>query len=456
MTDMPPLNLDYDDSDISLNIGALLARGRKARRRRKLLLAGVTGATALALAAAGAGIAAVLDTGPSTTSTIGASIPSPWTQTQGNAADSHSNISETTLTPSTVTRMRHLRTYTPSGASACVSSAGSVLAGHDVITVVNGDLVRYVAKTDHTLWQTSVSDGTAVDLGVTTTQVIVGYHSCGAASPAEGWITAYSLATGEQTWRSFTIPICHQGTCSRDDGLAGMGIGAGDDIIIGGNAPGFGYRIAVLNASNGSPVWQDTTSSCAVSAPVVVDQQVIFTRCDSSGKQQMVADALATGKRAWQDAGNWTVQKGDFSQDRGNNLLATEPTGTVVDVDPANGKVLRRLTGAGTVLADDGIRAYTSCASGAAGGNKTSLCGYALSSGQQQWKSDSHPTVKLAAEAGGVLYLDDGTMLNAASGTTLGTAFTPPSSGLSGISVGEGRLNIVTPTTSQLYGLSGE
>jgi hypothetical protein len=384
---------------------------------------------------------------------------SPWTQTQGNAADSHSNLSETTLTPSTVKGIRGLRAYASSSPeNGCDGSVGSALTGGDVVTVVNGEIVRYVAQTGRVLWQTQFENNEVTDLAVVGNQVIVGYHDCGSLSDPNGGISAFSLATGKQTWSTPALPLCGQGVCNSGTTVDRMVVADGY-LVIGGNSFGSGYNVAVMKASDGSVVWKDITSTCVVSLPIVVDQQVIFTKCNPSGAPgtpRMVADALATGSRTWQDTGSWTVQRGDFAQSRGANVLATNPTGEVVDVNPANGKVTDPLSGAGAVLAVDGSRAYATCGSATAGAGSDSVCGYALNSGRQLWSSAAHPDVTLAAEAGGILYLDSGSMLNATTGKSLGSAFTAPSTAVFGISVGEGRLNVITSTTSQLYGLKGE
>jgi PQQ-like domain len=383
----------------------------------------------------------------------------PWTQTQGNAADSHSNLSETTLTPSMVKGMRGLRTYTsPNAENGCGSSVGSALIGGDVVTVVNGEIVRYVAQTGKVVWQTRFDNDQVTDLAVVGNEVIVGYHDCGSASDPNGGVSAFSFATGNQTWSTPALPLCGQGVCNSGTTVDRMVVADGY-LVIGGNSPGSGYNVAVMKASDGSVVWKDITSTCVVSLPIVVDQQVIFTKCNPSGAPgtpRMVADALATGSRIWQDTGTWAVQRGDFSQSRGSNVLATNPAGEVVDVNPANGKVKEALSGARDVLAVDGARAYATCGSATASGGLGSICGYALASGRKLWTSAAHPDAMLAADAGGVLYLDSGSMLDAATGKSLGSAFTSTSNAVVGISVGEGRLNVVTPSTSQLYGLKGE
>jgi hypothetical protein len=406
---------------------------------------------------AGTGIAAITSGGSSRIVSETAAS-SAWSQTGGNAADSRSNLSETTLTPKTVPGLRLLRTYTaPADSPGCTSSVGPVLSGGDVLTLVNGYLVRYVAQTGHVIWQRQYADesDTVTDLAVSDGEVIEGASACGTASDPEGFISAYSLATGKLLWTSYAVPSCQQSGCEAQAGLNAMYTGGGF-IVTGGNAVASGYSVAVLSQLTGAVVWKDTSSTCPITGPVVVDQRVIFSKCSATGAPRLVADAFATGARSWEVPGTWTVQRGDFAQSRGRNVLATGPTDQTADLDPRNGRLLGELPGAASVLAADGIRAYATCGATTRNSGQAAVCAYSLATHEQVWSSGPHPGTTLATEAGGVLYLDDGAMLNASTGKSLGTAFGSLAGGVRGMSVGEGRLDVVTATASRLYGLRGE
>jgi hypothetical protein len=456
-----PIRLDYHDSDAGLDIGALLARGRKARRRHRAVLGGLSAVTVLALVGAGAGIATARQGGsPRHGLATGATAYSPWIETNGNASNSRANISETTLTAASVARIRHLRTYTaPAASVGCSTSVSAALSGGDVTALVNGYLVHYDAQTGHVIWRTPFVDGGGSAIAISDGEVIVGAAQCGSASDAEGFVDAFSLTTGKAVWHVDSIPVCTPAgngeNCYSAGGMSGLVVGNGY-IVTGGSTPASGNGVAVLNVTNGSLVWEDTTSTCAVGVPIVVDQQVIFTKCNPSGAPRMVADALATGARTWQQSGAWTVQRGDFAQTRGDHVLALDPAGVVVDVIPRTGRTQGQLITAGAILAVDASRAYATCGPADPNGGRDSVCGYLLSSHRLVWRSTAHPGTTLGVEAGGVVYLNSGAMLNATNGKRLGAAFRPGTDAVLGMSVGEGRLAVVAGNTSELYGLAGE
>jgi hypothetical protein len=81
------------------------------------------------------------------------------------------------------------------------------------------------------------------------------------------------------------------------------------------------------------------------------------------------------------------------------------------------------------------------------------VCGYALGSGAQQWSESEFLPQPLAAVAGGVLYLGDGTVLRANTGGQLKFLWSGDASWLA---VGNGRVAVVAdPRVLDLYGLPG-
>jgi hypothetical protein len=91
----------------------------------------------------------------------------------------------------------------------------------------------------------------------------------------------------------------------------------------------------------------------------------------------------------------------------GKNVLVTNPSGTIVDLNPLTGATRFSLAGATSVLAVDTARIYAFCGS--------DLCAYSTTNGALLWRH-SNLTASLAAEAGGVLDLDRGIVLNAQTG----------------------------------------
>src|SRR5262249_7398369 len=134
----------------------------------------------------------------------------------------------------------------------------------------------------------------------------------------------------------------------------------------------------------------------------------------------------------------------------GKHLYATDPTGTVVDLNPRTGQAGYSLRQAVTVLAVDNSRVYATC-----GSQHQNLCGYNIGTGALAWQDTQLlGTPKLAAEADGVLYLNYGAALNTATGkrTTRIWPINPPRTALA---VGDGRIATVTGRKINLYGLPG-
>jgi hypothetical protein len=97
------------------------------------------------------------------------------------------------------------------------------------------------------------------------------------------------------------------------------------------------------------------------------------------------------------------------------------------------------------VLAVDNLRAYALCAT-------FDVCAYNLTSGKQVWQAGPGLSTDMAAEAGGVLYLDNGAALNTGTGKTITTVW----AGLqpTDLAVGDGRIAVVSdPRVVDLFGL---
>jgi outer membrane protein assembly factor BamB len=172
--------------------------------------------------------------------------------------------------------------------------------------------------------------------------------------------------------------------------------------------------------------------------------------CSPQGSKNLEARNLATGAVAWSLPGNWGLQRGDQSGANGKHLYATDPTGTVVDLNPLTGRAEYSLSQAVTVLAVDNSRVYATC-----GSQGQDLCGYNIGTGALEWQDTRLiGTPKLAAEAAGVLYLNYGDALNTATGKRITRiwAIHPPRTALA---VGGGRIATVTGRITDLYGLRG-
>jgi outer membrane protein assembly factor BamB len=400
--------------------------------------------------AMGAGIAIVAGS-VTAVSALAASAAVPvgsWSQTNYNAAQSRANLGETTLTPATVGKSRYLRSVvappTPPAKQGCQPDtvAVPVLTGGNLYAVANGWLSRYDAATGRRIWRhLAATAGEAGSLryqalAVAGGFVVVGESDCGSVSDPNGYIQAFRASTGALVWsRQITA----------GNGNVNAVVVYGGYVVAAGSSVGGGTIVAVRKLTTGGLVWARSFQFCAAASLAVVDQLVMSPGCKRTGVVALTARKLATGKLVWSRSGAWQIQRGDLPGLAGSHLNVISSTGSVLDLNPATGHTRHTLAGATAVLAVDGSRAYAACGTGA-------VCAYSTSAGSQMWTTpDSAPV--LAAEAGGVLYLADGTVLNASTGKIITRLWSGQAQSLV---VGNGRIGAVTdPRILDLYGLAG-
>ena len=386
-------------------------------------------------------------------STIAAATKAGWSETDSNGAHSRANPAEKVLTPVAVKRVTYLRSVTaPPTPPPAPCSSGYVAAplpyGGFLYAITSGKLSKYNPATGRLIWRAKLNQETKYNtLAVSGNIVFVGGLDCISESTPTGIVYAINASTGARVWVSLPLG---------DEGPLNDMVTVRSYVITGGtNAAG--YEFAVLNQSNGKQVWAggDPCGNNPTSPALVVHLLVMSYGCDSHGNETIQARNLATGAVAWSRTGNWTLQRGD-SGTTGKHLYATDPAGTVEDLNPLTGQVQHSLSRADQVLAVDTSRVYASCGSGG-----KYVCAYNLSTGALEWQ-DTHlafdfPT--LAAEADGVLYLNIGIAVNAATGkaiTTIWGSITLGSQPATALAVGDGRIAVVTdPRIIDLYGLAG-
>ena len=377
---------------------------------------------------------------------------SPWPQTNGNAAQSRVNLTEKVLTPAAVTKVRPLRSVLaplrpqnpacgPTGISA------PVLAGGYVYAMTNYKLSKYNAATGRLIWRTN-PDPTFVthydSLAVSGNLVIVGGDdSCITESEISGSIFAFNASTGALVWSANTQP---------ESGFTGAVVSGSYVVMAGAD---IGYEVAVFNLSNGKPVWRHfECGGNSPDLPLVVGRLVMSYGCDSKGNETIEADNLATGAAVWRLTGSWKLQSGDLNTSNGTHLYVTNPSGTVVDLNPRTGQVAYSLSQAVNVLAVGQFRVYATC-----GSQGQDICAYNTSTGALEWQNTQFGLGPgaLAAEAAGVLYLDSGFALNAGTGQYITTIWqSPGNSPATALAVGDGRVAVVSePRILDLYGLRG-
>jgi hypothetical protein len=360
-----------------------------------------------------------------------------WYDTNGTAAQSRANLVENVLSPSAVAKVKYLRSViapmTKPGAPCRTQNiVAPVPAGGYLYAVTSGKVSKYDPATGKLLWRHAPPTNFGYEsLAISGNILVAGAYGCGSASEPPGLVTAYNAATGKRLWVSGL------------EGLYQAAI-AGKYVVMAAQ-DAVGYLVSVVNLSNGAPVWGNSDGGFT-DGPVlalVVGQLVIWY--DQDG---MVASNLATGATVWSLPGQWTGQMGDLSGPTGKHLYATSPAGTVQNVDPQTGKLGYVLNQAVTVVAVDLSRVYATC--GTQGQN---LCAYNISTGALEWQDNG--SAALAAEADGVLYLDSGAALNAATGKLIKFVWSSTSAA-SAIAVGNGRIAVVTdPRVLDLYGLKG-
>ena len=171
-----------------------------------------------------------------------------------------------------------------------------------------------------------------------------------------------------------------------------------------------------------------------------------------AGTGDVEAKNLTTGAMAWSRPDTWTFQRGDLSGSAGKHLYARNTSGTVVALNPLTGQKQYSLSNAVKVLVVDASRVYATC-----GSQGQYVCAYNISTGAFEWQNTRFGSPALAAEADGVLYLDSGVALNAATGQRIKTAPFISGSTAKALAVGDGRIATVSGSDRilDLYGLHG-
>jgi outer membrane protein assembly factor BamB len=405
--------------------------------------------TVVVLALAASWVVTGAPPGVAGTRHLAASENSPWSDTDYNTALSRANLTETALNPSTVKNVTYLRSIAspviPPRANCPGDIVAPLLVGGDLFAVTNDKLSAYDAATGTLIWRRTPDptfSETYESLSVSHGLVVVGASDCTSASEPPGTLWAYNASTGALAWTA-TMPGA--GPLQAASAPGSFVLAEGTDAA--------GSNVAVFNISSGKVVW---SSGCGFRSapPLVVGTLVMSYGCDSQQNPTIQARNLATGSVKWTQDGNWTLQRGDRGSAAGTHLYATNPTGTVVDLNPQTGTVEYPLSNAVNVLAVDSSRVYATC-----GGQGQFVCGYNISTGALEWKN-TRPMVigtTIAAEADGVLYTPFGSALNAATGkiiTQTWGVFTYRT--VTAMAVGDGRIAVVgDPRVLDLFGLPG-
>lgn len=405
----------------------------------------------LTLAASCVGIGVPASLARSHSSPAATTAPAGWYDTDSNAAHSRANLAEKVLTPSAVTRVKHLRSVVSPAApphSPCGTTgiAAPLPYGGKLYAIANASVRKYNPATGTLIWRHNLNSNFIYDsLAVSGNFVIVAATDCLSESEPNGIVYELNASTGAVVWKS----------APAGNGPADAMTKAGSYVITGG-LDAVGVGVSVLNLGDGTLAWSSFCPDPSSPDPtaLVVDTLVLSYGCDSEGNNPTLdARNLATGVLAWSLPGFWTAQRGDLSGSPGKHLYVTNPSGTVEDLDPSTGQVEYPLSQAVNVLAVDASRVYTTC-----GSQGQYVCAYNVSTGTLEWEDTQFTSAPaLAAEADGVLYLDFGVALNAATGQVIkkfATGYTPAATALA---VGDGRIVASQPNSRvlDLFGLPG-
>jgi outer membrane protein assembly factor BamB len=379
-----------------------------------------------------------------------ASSPGNWSQADYDSAQSRANLTEHALTRTTVNRVRYLRSVVspadlpPRQGCARNTIVTPVLTGGRMYAVANGRLTKYNPATGTIIWRHQLKAGnvgTSLNyqaLSVADGLVVVGENSCDSVSDPNGFVQAFKATTGARVWSEPITPL---------GGALVQMVMSGAYVAAAGVSPGSGQVVSVRKLATGALAWDRVTNSCAPASVLVIDQLVISSQCGQNLAETLKANHLTTGARAWSRPGVWQIQRGNLGGATGGHLYATDPSGAIVDLNPATGTTQYTLTAATTVLAVDASQAYADCGS-------LGVCAYSTATGSRKWNvQPGTPTPLLAAEAGGVLYLDQGPALNSSTGLTITTLW---SGAATALAIGNGRMAAVTdPRVLDLFGLPG-
>jgi len=369
--------------------------------------------------------------------------PPGWYDTNASAAQSRANLAEKLLTPSSVTKVKYLRSAVSSPYPRSGQCAGGIVAplpanGY-LYAITNGRLSKYNPATGKLIWRKTPDPSftEAYDsLAISANLILVGGSDCLSVSDPNGIVYAYNAATGAPVWKALPAgPV---------DGVVALG---SSYVVTAGESAAAAYVVSVFNLSNGKLIWSgDGCLTSGPTEPVVVGLVVIGYGCDNQQLDTLQAWNLATGAPLWSLPTGWAPQRGDLAGSAGSHLYATDPSGTVVDLNPKTGQVEYSLSQAVNVLAVDTSRVYATC-----GSQGQSLCAYNTSTGALDWQKTNLATPPTsAAEADGVLYLGTGAVLNAATGQRITKI------GESPVAVGDGRIVAVPdPRVIDLFGLPG-
>ncbi len=409
----------------SINWPSLSSRGRR--------IAACAGLVALTLASATAasGVAPVTD----------------WAQTDAGAAHSRANVTESILTPATILSARHrasINVGVDNSHQPCATAGEISLpveSGGFVYAIANGAVVKANATTGAIAWRTVLDPDNPYSynsLAVSQGLVVAGALDCVSQSDPNGGLRAISATTGAKIWSSGASPV---------GGALHDMVVSGPYVVSVGTSLGSGTNVGVHLLATGASVWSHTFGAgCGANGTrlAVAGGSVVYNACSfTTGAAFLAADRLSDGVRRWTRAGPWDVLAGDTDASTGRDVYVRNSHAIMTDLVPQTGAIRGVVTGATGLLAVGKSRIFTTCSVG--------VCSYSRASRALVWSVKVQLARPLAALAGTVLYLDNGTVVRSDTGALLRSLWTGAATS---IVVGEGHVVVVkTLRILDVYGL---
>jgi len=299
--------------------------------------------------------------------------PSSWAQSGFDAAQTHDNAEECTLTAAAVGAQRPTPRWRSSLPGPLVGSP-AVARGRVVVASADQTVTAFDAANGRVLWKAPVAHvrtGPSVDGG----RVLVG--------GADGTLSALDESSGRALWATAMLP--------NNDGIISITVSNGRVYVAGGEG------LAAADEAGGRLAWQTVTHNVVLDPPAVVGSTVV-----AGGRWGAVAygpDLFAfdadTGAELWS---------------KSVNLMAITPVGWGTKVvygaygdgisvaDPRTGAVERTISTGGS----DGGLALAGTKLIMAGGGLTAID---LATGRQLWTTYATPATSVPTIAGDVAWV---------------------------------------------------
>ncbi|MCE0536529.1 PQQ-binding-like beta-propeller repeat protein [Kineosporia rhizophila] len=387
-------------------------------------------------------LALITGAGPASTA---ASRGGDWGQTDHDAARSRSSTAPSQLTPSTVTGVRAQQKFT-GGPVACETEKGfegaPVVSGNRLYALrtrqISGTVTVWLTarslRSGALIWQKQVDatgDNTQWgELTVSGDRLLAVGLNCRPPIATQGRVHAFSTSDGRRLWQS------------REPGPWSWLSVSGRHVVTTGSSVEGGYS-AVLDVRDGSTSWVKFSPGCGAGLPVVVRSALIMTHCRASGPSAVASRRLSDGRILWKNTGRVPLVPIRAAAD-GSVVITGDSRFLPVTVAALNARTgaLRYRLKTEAVLAVGPELLFTRC------GN--AVCDHARLSGERVWQTRlpagaSEPAVVAA----GVLYLADGTVIDADSGAVLGDLWKGTADELT---VARDRVVVTTGATMTVYG----